>query len=314
MMLVLAAGCDAGTTDDAYRQWGWTDTDGSSSGGYDSGSSESSSSTGHDDVGTHCVAESPASCCIQTCATGAPRAFPGDPSTFDCPVEGMEYNCGCDGTDLFDCDDFAYACENWGRNQGYNICTYAFSWTEPDGDTPAHAINIVEFTHPYDPGLAKYCFLEPQDNSTYVCWIQPDGEPNPPSWAKNQLCAASGGTCNSDDVACEGEHHPWAGEVCFNTLPAVCSRFRSETGLCPYTFNEVYDCSALDDSGDRCYWSCDDNETCGAACHQCDPVPPAGTTGDSIEYCASIDGNNETCYWQCSDGQSCGTECWQCFW
>lgn len=273
------------------------------------------------DLGGTCVAvcdEPPEECCLPDCSAEVGPAT-GDPSTFNCPVSGMEYNCEQPGTDLFDCDDFAYACEMWGRNNGINICQFYFSYTEADGTSDAHQINIVEFEYS-TPGLQKYCLIEPQNNNSYACWIQAEGDPNPPGWATADACEAMGGagaTCNSTDVQCDAAPTPNAGEVCFNTLPAVCSRFRNETGLCPYTFEPDHDCSGIDLSeglpGDPCYWSCGDGEVCGAACHQCDPAPDPGTTGgEMVEYCSDIDGENLNCFWECYDGETCGAGCYSC--
>lgn len=310
-----------GYSSTGYGSTGYGSTSyGYGSTGYGYGSTSSGdpgdgSSTGAD-LGGQCVPvcdEPPEECCVPACASEV-GPVSGDPTNFNCPVAGMEYNCGLPGTDLFDCDDFAYACEMWGRNNGYNICQYYMSYTKPDGSTAAHQINIVEFEYS-TPGMQKYCLIEPQSNSSYACWIQPEGgDPSPPGWARTQACEAMGGagtTCNSHDVQCDAAPTPNAGEVCFNTLPAVCSMFRNETGLCPYTFEPDHDCSDTDAAGDPCYWSCADDEVCGAACNQCDPAP-GGSTGEMYESCASIDGENLNCFWECYDGQSCGADCYQC--
>ena len=300
----------------SYGSTGYGSTSYGSTGDYDSTTGEPwDETTGNIDLGTECVPvcdEPPEECCVPACAAQV-GPVQGEPANFTCPVAGMEYNCGLAGTDLFDCDDFAYACEMWGRNNGYNICQFYMSYTKPDGTTGAHQINIVEFEYA-TPGLQKYCFIEPQNNNSYACWIQAEGDPTPPGWAKTQACEAMGGagtTCNSTDVQCDGVPNPNAGEVCFNTLPAVCSMFRNETGLCPYTFEPDHDCSGTDAGGDPCYWNCADDEVCGAGCNQCDPAP-SGSTGEMVESCASIDGENLNCFWDCYDGEVCGDDCYEC--
>lgn len=300
-VLAMTVGCGLSWGPRDVEDWrvvGGTGTGGGTTGGF------GDEQVGGSSTGDVCIPEEEEKCCLEVCAE-AVSPVPGGPSGFNCPVAGMPYNCGCDGTDLFDCDDFAHACEEWGRNQGYNICTYVYFWENPDGSQSGHAINIVEFDYPGP--LTQFCLIEPQSNTSYGCWVQEPGDPDPPSWVRDAACAAFGGTCTDFEISCDEGHQ--GDEVCFNTLPAVCSRFRMETGLCPTTFEPDHDCHDQDATGDDCYWDCADDEVCGSACNQCDPAP-SGTTGGGNE-CTGINGNNETCYWDCG-ALECGAECFEC--
>jgi len=270
------------------------------------GGEESSGSTG----GEECLVEDDVECCIELCAQAPAGIPPG--GSFDCPVEQMPYNCGCAGTDLFDCDDYAYACENWAAAQGIVACSYGFYFELPDGTTGGHAINIYEEDYP-GPN-AKYCFYEPQPGGgTITCWIQEEGDPDPPDWAQDIVCAQWGGECTgSPTISCDGDHLPGSGEACFTTNAQVCDRFQAETGICPETWEPDYDCTFTHPDGDVVHWSCDDDETCGTMPNECVPVEPPEEPDYDYESCASINGNNESCYWECYDGESCGEACYSC--
>ena len=200
VVLVTAMGCGLSWGPRDVEDWrvvGGTGTGGDTTGGF------GDEQVGGSSTGDVCILEEPEECCLEVCAEAVGPA-PGGPTTFNCPVAGMPYNCGCDGTDLFDCDDFAHACEEWGRNQGYNICTYVYFWENPNGTQSGHAINIVEFEYP-GPNV-RYCLIEPQSNTSYGCWVQEPGEPEPPSWVRDAACAAFGGTCTDFEVSCDEGH------------------------------------------------------------------------------------------------------------
>lgn len=210
--------------------------------------------------------EEPVECCVELCDTGGsgtggdsggdsggdtdgstatcskPAPFPGTPAAFDCPVHLMPYNCGKKGCDLFDCDDYAYACKMWSDANGYNTCQFEFNWKDAKGKSNGHVINPVEFDYPPGNGvLHKWCLIEPQNNSSYGCWIQGAGDPVIPNNVFDALCThwnAAPGTCSRGTLWCTGKLCKNAGEACFTTIPSVCEEFKNKTGICVDTWKK----------------------------------------------------------------------------
>ena len=191
-------------------------------------------------------------CCITECSIGTPPPGPlpsKDPSTFNCPVAKMRpyYSMtpnqswsACGWTPFhFDCDDFAYACENWAIANGIKACTYTFGWRMPDGTKSGHAINIIQVRDDSGP-LDRWCLIEPQSNHNYGCWYQPAGEePKVPGWLRNQLCqlyGAKSGECNCWEIetSCGGDYV--GDEKCFTEFEEACQRFENVTGICTDTW------------------------------------------------------------------------------
>ena len=224
----------------------------------------------------------------ETCAPPPkkpPPPEPGDEPDFDCPVDEMPYNCNQPGCDLFDCDDYAYACMRWAEANGYNACQVTVTGDDSNGDGVGHAVVAVEFESD-NPPLELWCLIEPQTNYNYGCWYQPDGDPAPPQDVIDDVCDvidAEEGTCDPPGVTCGDEQVPIAGEACFTTLPEVCEMFQATTGLCSDDFTPlpppqdppegapVY-CTGTDGSGDFCFWDCPTGSSCGSTCDSCEPA------------------------------------------
>lgn len=232
-------------------------------------------------------------CCVQRCCED-PWGYPttcneqpiepwpsSDPSGFNCPVHQVPYTPCAQGDPNFDCDDFAYACKMWGDVNGIHVCQITATGTHSaDGTGFNHAFNIVEFDYPSTVNT-KYCFIEPQSNNVPACWIQPVGEPDPPSFA---IAAAESyyglvvGSFDLTSIWCEPLHSTGAGEACFTTDPAMCQLFEDHSGLCADTFE----------------------------------TPPPPPPPPEIQYCTSINGNNESCYWDCPVDTVCSDTCYVC--
>lgn len=153
----------------------------------------------------------------------------------------MPYNCGKKGCNLFDCDDYAYACKMWSDAHGYKACQFEFHWKDAKGKSHGHVVNPIEFTNPAGDGQHKWCLIDAQDNSSYACWTQGAGDPVIPDSAFNALCAyykAAPGTCTRGPLWCDGKLCANAGEACFTTIKSVCDEFKKKTGICVDTWKK----------------------------------------------------------------------------
>ena len=270
-------------------------TGGGSSGGYDTGTDGGADDDDDDDddAGPPPTGDEGEVCCVERCCTdpwGYPATcsaqdiepFPSiDPSAFNCPVHTVPYTPCAQGDPNFDCDDFAYACKMWGDVNGIHVCQITATGTyAADGKPFSHAFNIVEFDYPSTVNT-KYCFIEPQSNNVPACWIQPVGEPDPPSFAiaaAETYYGLSAGTLTVKNIWCEALHSTTAGEACFTTDPAMCQLFENHSGLCADTFE----------------------------------APPPPPPPPETQYCTSINGNNESCYWDCPIDTVCSDTCYVC--
>ncbi len=159
------------------------------------------------------------------------------------PISRMPYIAGATETSVdFDCDDFAYAFQNWATARGYRCWQTAFYWQQQDLSWSGHAINILEIETSGSSHLWTYlAFFEPQSSQIYAIWPQNASmfgliTPRPTRAAVGQLEKAWGaipGTLHFLD--CRGlnsggnRHYHSSGEPLFSTDPSLVRKFEGVT-------------------------------------------------------------------------------------